>query len=273
MSSKVYHIKSTDTQDYSSGYEVFLRRTNFRDKVLEHFEGSLPPEFKTKKIIRVLDIGCGNGKMTKLYLDSLSHFVGGSDLEVHLLEPAAEALSKAKEEVSSVAKRIVEINQTADEYFSTTKNESFDLVIASYVFYHISENVFPNIIRTLSKDGVISIMMGAKEHPLRNHPDLRSISKHGDSESLKEILGGLIERGAVTSNLISIKTDLDLNGLWNDGILSEDGKKFFSFMYNVNMAEFPQVSGIVLNSILAEAYNNNEGVVHPVHEIIWVKKA
>lgn len=271
MISTSYHTKDTDSSAYVSGYDVFLQRTNFREKILAKFKESLPPSLSTKRLIRVLDIGCGNGAMTRRYLEILKQVFREAELEVHLLEPSSESLSKANEAVAPLVKSVIKINQTADQYIINS-NEAFDLIIASHVFYHVPVTIVPQIIRKLSPDGGMSIMMGAKVHPLRVHPDLKSISKHGDSDALKEILSSLIENDVITSNLLSVKTDMDLNGLWHNGILSEDGKKFFSFTYNVDMNKFPETGRVALNSVLEEVFTNQNGIVHPSHEIIWVKK-
>ncbi|MFP5386737.1 MAG: class I SAM-dependent methyltransferase [Bacteriovoracia bacterium] len=269
MSASNYYTKETDSSNYASGYEIFLGRTNFRERIYDLFEKTLPEGLKKVPGIRVLDIGCGNGKMTRRYLETFKDV----DLELHLLEPSEEALESARAILSTCVKKVVAINKTADDYFLTPTEAKYDLIIASYVFYHISPAIVPNIIKSLSKEGTFCVMMGAKTHPLRTLPELRSISKHGDSETLKEMLSLLKDRGAISISLVNTSTDLDLRDLWNNGHFSEEGKRFFSFIYNTEVDDFSGDSIEALNFLLKEIYSNHNGVVHPTHEIIWIKKS
>lgn len=268
----IYHTSSQDSHSYSSGYEIFLTRTNFREKVLKKFKETFPSSLRKLGHIKILDIGCGNGEMTKEYIKIIKEICQDIQISVFLIEPSVSSLAKARDEVSLLTKEIITINKTADEYLLENLNESFDLIIASYVFYHISSKSLFNIIRMISKDGALSIMMGSKTHPLRKHPLLSAISKHGDSEELKQILSNLVERDAILLKLDQVKTELDLNGFWKDGLFSREGEKFFSFSFNVELNSFPSENLRALNSILFDVFSKNNGIVHPTHELIWVQK-
>ena len=269
MKDQKYTTKDTDSRSYSSGYEVFLSRTNFRERMSDLF-GRVSRNFLGKKEnLKLLDIGCGNGLMTKRYISALQD----CHLDISLLEPASDALEKAKEELGPITDEITPINKSADEYFEAYKNQDkFDLVIASYVFYHLSPSLLPKILESIAPGGHMAIMMGAKEHPLRTDPALRALSKHGDSSSLKEILEDLKIQGKISFSVESTATDLDLNGLWCEGKMSPEGEKFFSFTYNQDLTKFSNNHYSALNSTLEQIFNNASGIAHPTHELIWVTK-
>ena len=184
MSKTAYHTESSDSKSYSTGYDVFLKRTDFRAKILSYFTESFPVELKKRKRIRILDIGCGDGEMTKLYMESIKKISESIEIDLYLLEPAESSLNNAITKVKNLVTNVTGINMKADEYVKQTDGITFDLVICSYVFYHIAPNIIPMVTKRLSKNGAMAIMMGSRNHPLREHPELRTISKHGDSDIL-----------------------------------------------------------------------------------------
>lgn len=273
MSKTTYHTESSDSKSYSNGYEVFLKRTDFRERVLAYFIESFPLELKSSKRIKVLDIGCGNGEMTKLYVESIKEVSETLEIDLYLLEPAEGALKDAASKVENLVTSVTEINQKADEYFSHHDEHTFELIIASYVFYHIAPTIIPMITQRLTKNGAMAIMMGSRNHPLREHPDLRQVSKHGDSDILLAPLEEANKSQGLSIARSTIKTDVDLKGLWDAAQgFSEEGTQFFSFIYNTDMNTFSGKSTDALKSVLAKVFLEESGIVHPVHEFIWLEK-
>lgn len=112
-------------------------------------------------------------------------------------------------------------------------------------------------------------MMGGQHHPLRKHPLLKALSKHGDSFDLKELLA--------TSKSVNVKieefpTDLNISGLRDSDEINKEGQKFFSFIYNYDFEQFTKQQKAALQSTITEIYKMGQGVAHPTHEIIWVKR-
>jgi hypothetical protein len=129
------------------------------------------------------------------------------------------------------------------------------------------------ITHRLTKNGAMAIMMGSHNHPLREHPELRQVSKHGDSDILLTPLEEANKSQGLSIARSTIKTDVDLKGLWDaESGLSEEGTQFFSFIYNTDMNTFPEKSTDALKSVLAKIFSEESGIVHPVHEFIWLEK-
>ena len=76
---------------------------------------------------RVLEIGCGDGRLTWRYASRAEH--------VTAIDPKAEAITRAKENLPKELKNRVEFHQLAFEDFSATcKPSSFESIIFSWSF-------------------------------------------------------------------------------------------------------------------------------------------
>lgn len=76
---------------------------------------------------RVLEIGCGDGRLTWQYADRAKH--------VTAIDPKAEAIRQAKENLSDELKNRLEIHQfTFEDFSAISKPSSFDTVIFSWSF-------------------------------------------------------------------------------------------------------------------------------------------
>ncbi|HEX9840490.1 MAG TPA: class I SAM-dependent methyltransferase [Anaerolineales bacterium] len=76
---------------------------------------------------RVLEIGCGDGRLTWRYADSAEH--------VMAIDPKADAITRARENLPKELKGRVEFHQFTFEDFSATgEPSSFDSIIFSWSF-------------------------------------------------------------------------------------------------------------------------------------------
>jgi len=273
-----YSTIAKDAKEYSSGYEVFLNRTNFREIVLNSFKSKLLENMGThiqSYPLRILDIGCGNGLMTERFLGAIREVLPNTPLQIDLVEPASIALDSAKVLILKDGIQVQTFNQTADDFTANlNQNEKFyDLIIASYVFYHIDPDIIGVLTNHLSEFGSMVITMGSYEHPLRKHPELRALSNHGDSNKLEDAFRKwkLEEYFSLTSNIL--KTDLNLNGLLDQGQeLVPSGEKFFSFIYNKDFNTFNNEQKEALFQTVSEALSHDSGVVHPIHNLFWISR-
>jgi 2-polyprenyl-3-methyl-5-hydroxy-6-metoxy-1,4-benzoquinol methylase len=75
----------------------------------------------------VLEIGCGDGRLTWRYAEWAEHVIA--------IDPKAEAITRAKENLPDGLKSRVEFHQFTFEDFSTTsKPANFDSIIFSWSF-------------------------------------------------------------------------------------------------------------------------------------------
>jgi 2-polyprenyl-3-methyl-5-hydroxy-6-metoxy-1,4-benzoquinol methylase len=76
---------------------------------------------------RVLEIGCGDGRLTWRYADRAK--------QVTAIDPKAEAVRRAKENLPDELKNRVEIHQfTFEDFSAISEPSSFDSVIFSWSF-------------------------------------------------------------------------------------------------------------------------------------------
>ena len=272
-----YKTKEGDAKKYGEGYGVFLERTDFRKQVLNNFEEALScfaKDFRSDAI-QVLDIGCGNGEMTNLYLEAIKLKLPKVKINLDIVEPAISAIEEATKNLSKSGFNCQSFNSQADsfvggDYFKSTK---YDLIIASYVFYHIPVGLIGDLVYSLKTSGALMISMGSHNHPLRNTLNLRQISNHGDSNIIEDFLEARKLSVETEIETKDIKTNLRISGLRSvDGFLNEEGKSFFSFIYNTDV---DSLSREYLNDILQNidgAESRSSGIVNPVHHMYWIIK-
>ena len=280
MSKSSYTNKTSDSKGYAAGYEVFLKRTNFRNVIIEKFKENLKSKKdlleKNSNSFRILDIGCGNGAMTESLINSLLIVIPNKSLEIVLVEPASDALLEAAERLGKFSSNVKMINLTAEEYSKLLQKDDalFDLIIASYVFYHVSTDVIGPFADHLSSNGSMMISMGSYEHPLRKHPSLRSVSKHGDSNIVEDAFERLEIKKSFMIKKDVLKTDLKVSGLLNnDYEFNDEGIKFFSFIYNTDLNDFTSEQNIALKNTIKDSVTFAAGIVHPVHNMYWLDRS
>lgn len=115
---------------------------------------------KTK---RVLDAGCGNGRVTKLIRNNTSKDteVVGIDLVAHKV---AEENLKTEENVSFYQKDLIHDLKDLGK---------FDFIYSQEVLHHTSNPAksFDNLVEILEKDGTIAIYVYKKKAPVREFTD------------------------------------------------------------------------------------------------------
>ncbi|MGE4232060.1 MAG: class I SAM-dependent methyltransferase [Bacteriovoracia bacterium] len=266
-----YKTCSQDSANYSDGYRLFLERTNFRHRIEEQvrqYIQSHPKNFNIRKL-RILDIGCGNGQMTKQYANAVKEIYPSVELSLTLIEPAQEAL---KEAVSVLKDYKIESSySTPIEKFLENSAAEFDWIIASYIFYHVDTQVIPKLLKMLSQTGLLMIAMGAPDHPLKKDEPLKSLAKHGDSSSIHSALTKLEEQGLAAFHVNSVITDLNLKGFWEEnGVLTHDGVLYFSFTYNCDIEHISEEMRSALTALLLKIEEQRNFIVHPKHHLFWV---
>ncbi len=267
MTSK-YHLTAQDSSSYAGGYEIFLKRTNFREVILKGFSNRISNTKIISNPFSILDVGCGNGEMTEKYLNAItsSH---NTPINLHLLEPSLTALEDASEKLIAPNIKTIKHNITLDDYLLSQVPNNFDLIIVSYVFYHLNAKSVQGLISLLKPNGNLVIMMGGKDHPLRRNPILKTLSKHGSSFDLKAELSSMKN---IKMEVNEFTTDVDISGLICENQIIDDGRLFFSFIYNHDLDLFTQPQLAALHQTVSEILKSDDGKAHPKHEIIWVER-
>lgn len=261
--SSSYNLSEKDSSHYEDGYAIFLKRSDFRDKVISKFAELATETFTGRSEASVLDVGCGNGQMTLRYINELKRLI--TNVELTLLEPAENSIEEAVKILKPAVSNIIRTDKLP---FKIT----YDLIITSYVFYHLPPDAIGKIANKVESGGVMAIMMGTNEHPLKSHPDLISVSKHGSSDNLVPFLDVLRMSSDYEIKRHKFETNLNLHGLWIDGIFSEDAKKLLSFSLNQNFEDLPKKALNAISDIFGATISSRESLLKSVHEIIWIKR-
>jgi SAM-dependent methyltransferase len=263
VTSTTYSVSGKDSARYEDGYSIFLQRSDFREKILEKFSTLASITFRERNELSVLDVGCGNGQMTLRYLNELGRT--NSNIKLTLLEPAQESLEKAATLLKPAVTELKTISKLPD-------NETYDLIIASYVFYHLPPDTIARIASQIKPKGSFAIMMGTSEHPLKSHPILQSVTAHGSSDNLIPFLNALEDSQNFKINRHRVETKLNFEGLRENGSFSDEAKSLLSFSLNKNFHELNESSINAINEIFETAFSSNGGHLKSVHEIIWVER-
>jgi SAM-dependent methyltransferase len=263
VSSTTYSLTDQDSDSYEDGYSIFLRRSDFRARVIEKFSSLVSTAFPEKSELSVLDVGCGNGQMTLRYVSELKKIV--SSLHLTLLEPAHESL----EEALNLVKPSVDSIETNAKLPEQTK---YDLIIASYVFYHLPPDTIASLVSQIKTGGVLAIMMGTNDHPLKSHPALKAVTAHGSSDKLTPFLDMIEKTQEFRITRHKFNTSLTLRGLWDEKNFSEEAKALLGFSLNKNFDELTASSLEAITEIFESAFKSSDGYLKPVHEIIWVER-
>ncbi|MFN7990556.1 MAG: class I SAM-dependent methyltransferase [Candidatus Micrarchaeia archaeon] len=119
---------------------------------------------RKKSEYRILDIGAGSGKTTLKVLDVLR--IRGVDqgilsrCQFYLLEPADQALKKALETIRErgTKSRVVPVGTSIQDHMETTADGTYNMVISSAVFHHMSfPGYLERIYTKLADEGVMII--------------------------------------------------------------------------------------------------------------------
>ena len=216
--SRQYVTNPGDASLYGAGYAEFMRRSNVRlhsaPPIAALISDNVNPGNATT---RILDLGCGDGVMTSLYLSELMKRSSAQEFNVTLVDPDADALSKAEELILCMGSRLKTscLNTTA-ESFVHTMAAKYDIITALWIFYHITPDAIVGILGMLEQNGLLLISMGSSTHPIKSYGKLEQFSCHGDSRPVEKFLLTARLRGILTFDRLSIPTQIELNGLWEE---------------------------------------------------------
>ena len=104
--------------------------------------------------LSIIDLGCGNGTMSKYFIDQGAKYVLGLDVSHNMINEAKEVNNDKK----------IDYEVLPMEQLSTLKNK-FDIVYSSLAFHYIEDfdKLIKDISLLLNKDGMLIF---SQEHPL-----------------------------------------------------------------------------------------------------------
>lgn len=261
--SNSYNLTPSESSYYEEGYKIFLKQSDFRNQILEKFSELVREKLVFTQRRKILDFGCGNGQMTQRYARVLKNKAEHCDL--CLVEPAPQSLLDA----FRLLKNELSVIQCTD-FFS--KDESYDFVIASYVFYHLTPETLNELASSLNPGGVLAIMMGTSDNPFKSHPGIKNISNHGSTDKLNPFLNLLSDTNKYAISRYGVETHLSLHGLSESGSLNSKGRDLLSFSLNQNYSKITPTALKAVDEIYEEAFSKNQGRVKSIHEIIWIER-
>lgn len=156
---------------------------NYRDLRKEKLNANELIEIPTIKSMldnidnkKIIDLGCGNGNMSKYFANNNAESILGVDISNNMLNEAKEINNDEK--ITYLKLPLEDINSI---------NDRFDLAFSSLAFHYIEDfkKLIKDIHSLLNKDG---ILLFSQEHPLVTAPILNDIGKYIEKEGKRYYL-------------------------------------------------------------------------------------
>lgn len=222
-------------------------------------------QFFLKNKKRILDAGCGNGRVTKLLRDNSnkSTEVVGVDLVAHKI---AESNLEFDENVYFYEK---------DLLTGLSDIGTFDFIYSQEVLHHTKnpQKAFNNLVELLQIDGVISIYVYKKKAPIREYTDdyIRDMIRNYDYDKAMHVSDDITKLGKILSE---VDVNIDIPELKELGIkqgnytLQRFLYHFFMKCYWNNDLSFSENSAINY-----DWYHPQDCSRHTVEEVeVWFRE-
>jgi tRNA (cmo5U34)-methyltransferase len=154
--SKIKDHFEKEAKDFDN---VIVKLIPFYNEMLEALTSALPHS-KTEKI-RVADIGCGTGTVSKMILRKYPNSILTCvDLAANMIEAAKIKLAKYKN-----------VEYIVEDFYNFNFNKKYDCIVTSLALHHLKNDqdkkaFFKKILRALKKNGVFynaDIVLGSSE--------------------------------------------------------------------------------------------------------------
>ena len=234
--------KPQNIYDNSSFYKEYrtMREQELNANVLIEIPTikSMLPDLKGK---RILDLGCGNGTMSKYFIDNGAEYVLALDISKNMIEEAKEKNNSDK--ITYDVLGMEEISKI---------NDKFDMVFSSLAFHYIEDfdKLINDISNLLNKNG---ILLFSQEHPNATAPVLEL---------------GMKNRVEINNKRYYLVSDYNNNGvrqfLWNGESVTKYHRTFSVTIntlikHNLNLLEIKEshANEEVIKLVDKYKYQNN----------------
>lgn len=211
-------------------FEEFLRRTNQKENINKFLIKNC---LLGNKKIKILSIGAGSGEEVVSFLKYLKY--KGIDFEFFYFDPSKLSLNLFKNRLkkSRLSKHISDIQYNKFEVFKT--KEKFDIIIASHVFYYISdwEKSLLKLNKLLNDNGRGFIFLQSNDSDNFKFRDkfLKYVFGEGYNEKSGEELIIVIKKLSLDYHSQRIISTLNMtNTTLKNNKISLSGEKLLSFL-------------------------------------------
>lgn len=238
-------------QEENNSFQRFLQWTNEKEVLGGEINKYIKPEYES-----LLDIGAGNGSLTKYYINQFKR--------VTLLEPSKPLYQELKVKFPQAT-----IHNTSIESFVDL--ETYDFIVASHVFIYIKnpEQILQKIYQALNSNGLIIIIMLDKTGEYLKYIDAFAskinvkLTETGEYrwENIIDYLG----KQKITYLLKDIDTSITAPSL-------QDFMSINDFHFNTDVSHLSQRTLEEMSCYLKKYSSNNQFEIQVRHKSIAIYK-
>jgi ubiquinone/menaquinone biosynthesis C-methylase UbiE len=148
---------------------------------------------------KVLDVGCGTGRLTLKLADKVDHITG--------IDPSPQRVEVARRKLTKLNPKNVTFELGSSDDIGRYGEDVFDVVYLNAVFHWINdkEDALNNIYRVLKPGGKLGICTGDKDHPF----------------TVKMILNGVLRKAEIIDE--GVDSNAPVNTVELDSLLRKSG--------------------------------------------------